>query len=173
MLSRGIGELERGQAVVHFKHEYNSPDEAAIPIVSVIAVHPILDIALLELDEGVPPDRNVLVMESELPMIGDAVVTLGYPVDDFLRNPLFASVIFENKYGIKRAAPGEVTSVSGDSISHDCSTLGGNSGSPVFSMKTARVLAIHSDGIFVYSNEAIPASVVGEFVINHSARNDL
>jgi hypothetical protein len=112
-------------------------------------------------------------MESELPMIGDAVVTLGYPVDDFLRNPLFASVIFENKYGIKRAAPGEVTSVSGDSISHDCSTLGGNSGSPVFSMKTARVLAIHSDGIFVYSNEAIPASVVGEFVINHSARNDL
>jgi hypothetical protein len=98
---------------------------------------------------------------------GHPVVAVGYPSDDPLRNPLFISAIFDDRFGVKRAAPGEVTGLASQSIFHDCSTLGGNSGSPILSMKSAHVVGMHRDGFFMYRNEAVNGALLNEFVKKH------
>jgi endonuclease G len=50
------------------------------------------------------------------------------------------------------------------SLYHDCSTLGGNSGSPVLSLADASVVALHRDGYFTYRNEAVDGASLGAFV---------
>ena len=47
---------------------------------------------------------------------------------------------------------------------HDCSTLGGNSGSPLFSLETGDVVGVHYSGIFMWRNEAVPAADIETFV---------
>jgi len=47
---------------------------------------------------------------------------------------------------------------------HDCSTLGGNSGSPVFQLETGRVIGIHRSGFFMYRNEAVDGASLDAFV---------
>ena len=41
-------------------------------------------------------------------------------------------------------------------INHDCSTLGGNSGSPVIDLETHRVLGLHFGGRYMEKNHAVP-----------------
>jgi endonuclease G len=91
------------------------------------------------------------------------VGTLGYPYKDD-RNPLFVDAIYQNKYGVKRGAVGELIAARGDSIFHDCSTLGGNSGSPVMALETGAVVGLHFTGDFMYRNGAVAAAAAAEFV---------
>jgi V8-like Glu-specific endopeptidase len=57
--------------------------------------------------------------------------------------------------------------VGGGRVYHDCSTLGGNSGSPLFSLRTARVVGLHCEGYFMYRNEAIDGATLHAFVQPH------
>ena len=41
-------------------------------------------------------------------------------------------------------------------IEHDCSTLGGNSGSPVVDLETHQVIGLHFGGRFGVRNYAVP-----------------
>jgi endonuclease G len=91
------------------------------------------------------------------------VGTLGYPYKDD-RNPLFVDAIYQDKYGVKRGAVGELIAARGDSIFHDCSTLGGNSGSPVMALETGAVVGLHFTGDFMYRNGAVAAAAAAEFV---------
>ena len=72
--------------------------------------------------------------------------------------------IFGNVYEKKRLAPGQVTNVGPDELQHDCSTLGGNSGSPVINMKTGEAVGLHFSGLFLESNFAVPAPKVRELL---------
>jgi hypothetical protein len=166
VLSNGTRVLERGQASVRFKREFNAiPDERPVPVVQVVAVHETLDLSLLEVDPvALDVDRTVLPMAPADAARGDPVVVLGYPQNDSARNPLFVSSIFGNRFGVKRAAPGEVIEVKGWGVYHDCSTLGGNSGSPVVSLKTGQVVGVHRSGDFMYRNESVLGSGLSAFV---------
>jgi hypothetical protein len=165
MLSNGSGVLERGQALVRFKYEYASPDEDPLDILGHVAVHPSLDIALLEVERRDCIDgRRPLAIDTNDIEKGHPVVAIGYPSDDPVRNPLFVGAIFGDRFGVKRAAPGEVIGTAAQAIYHDCSTLGGNSGSPIMSMRSARVIGLHRDGLFTYRNEAVDAASLSEFV---------
>ena len=160
-LSYGAQALDEGQAVVSFHSEDGIPDaEPPVPIVGVAAVHPTLDMALLTV--RLPAPRAVPVVGGE-PDPGAEIAAIGYPWKD-PSSPLFADAVFGGKYGVKRAALGEVMSRDGDRFFHDCSTLGGNSGSPIFSIDSAEVVGLHFGGLFMYRNEAIPASSVNAFV---------
>lgn len=67
------------------------------------------------------------------------VAAIGYPAEDSRRNPLSDSemdAIFGDIYDVKRLQPGQLKSVKDNLITHDCSTLGGNSGSVVLDFKT-------------------------------------
>ncbi len=169
ILSKGSGELEKGQAVVRFKFESGSTDdETPTDITGVIGVHDELDIALLKVNkQKFTKTRQPLALDTTPVETGLAVVAIGYPFEDTKRNPLFINALFSKKYGVKRAAPGEVSSTGENSIYHDCSTLGGNSGSPILSMKTAQVVGLHRDGYFLYRNEAVDAASLNEFIQPH------
>jgi V8-like Glu-specific endopeptidase len=171
-LSRGTGALQEGQGVVRFQWEDDSfaPD-APVPILGVIAVHATLDAVLLRVK-----DRSLSVTQ-QLPKISEAelseetdVVVIGYPANDSERNPLFVRAIFGSQFEVLRALPGQLTDLHETGFSHDCSTLGGNSGSPVFSMATAMVIGLHRSGSFLWRNEAIGGRLISEFIKDHVGR---
>ena len=167
VLSRGTNLLEKGQAVVRFKYEYGSgEDEKPVDILRVVAVHPQLDLALLEV--GGTAARRPLEVEEEAVEVGHPVVVVGYPLEDTKRNPLFLNVLFKDIYGVKRGAPGEVAGHAPQTLMHDCSTVGGNSGSPVFSMRTGRVVGIHREGFFLYRNGSVDGTSLKDFVNPHT-----
>lgn len=148
--------------VVRFKHEYGAADDIqAVPVTAVLAQHPTLDLALLRLKA--PVSQPALQFENGMVSRGDSVAAIGYPFEDE-RNPALAHQVFQGKYGFKLASPGEVTDTSAEAIYHDCSTLGGNSGSPLLSLANARVVAMHRQGDFLDRNEAIPAPAIEAFV---------
>jgi S1-C subfamily serine protease len=167
LLSGGAMTLEKGQAVVRFRHEYGSPDEPAVDVIGVRAVHASLDIALLELGPAGGAARPSLRPDPGPVAAGTAVVAVGYPGNDAARNPLFVGALFGDRFGVKRAAPGEVLGVSARTVYHDCSTLGGNSGSPLLSLDDARVVGVHRDGLYLYRNEAVDGRSLHDFVMPH------
>ncbi len=169
MLSRGTGMLEKGQAVVRFKYEFGSgEDEGPVDILRAVATHPRLDLALLEVEEPAGGARPPLEVDEAGVELGHPVVTVGYPLEDTKRNPLFLNVLFAGVFGVKRAALGEVAGHAPQALVHDCSTVGGNSGSPVFSMKTGRVVGVHCEGFFLYRNQAVDGASLKEFVNTHA-----
>lgn len=167
-LSSGSFKLEKGQATVSFQREYNTiPEEQPVHIIGVEDVSKTLDIALLKLEKTVYTDGrkaipfNLEPAAEELP-----VVAVGFPCDDG-RNPLFVKPLFGENFGWKRAAPGLIVGSNADHYYHDCSTLGGNSGSPLLSMKDASLVGLHHEGKFTFRNEAIKTSFVNDFLAPH------
>ena len=165
-LSFGADQLEEGQAVIRFGQERGTQEaEGPVAILSVAAIHPALDLALLTIQD--PREREPLVLETETVEEGLAITAVGYPLED-PRSPLFADTIYQGAYGVKRASPGEVLERSHETlVYHDCSTLGGNSGSPILSQETARVVGVHASGLFLYRNEAVGAARLRELVAAH------
>jgi hypothetical protein len=47
---------------------------------------------------------------------------------------------------------------------HDCTTLGGNSGSVVLDVKTGEAVGLHFAGLYRESNRAVRASVVSDYI---------
>jgi len=166
-VSMGTGTLERGQAVILFGKEFTTPDEDPLQIVGVRRAHETLDIALLEVE---PWNQPPLTISASAPMEGTAVVAIGFPYDDSERNPLFIGTIFGRRFGVKRAAPGDVvrTSPARHLWQHDCSTLGGNSGSPLLSLATVEVVGLHFGGSFLWRNEAVDAPALATFVSQYA-----
>jgi S1-C subfamily serine protease len=162
-LSYGTERLQEGQAAVLFQQELGSPEPraATAKILSVARIHPTLDMALLRVALEEP--RPSLPLSEHGAVEAEGVAAIGYPFDDG-RNPTFVDAIFQSEFGVKRAALGEVMELGPDSLFHDCSTLGGNSGSPVFSLKTGRVVGVHRSGFFMYRNEAVAVRHLKAFV---------
>jgi hypothetical protein len=166
LLSKGADALEEGQAVVRFDWEDGSfAADHPVPIVGVARIHPTLDLALLQLKAGAMPVAPPQPVFDAAPLADNAdVVAVGYPLDDAQRNPMFIRQIFGGQFGVLRAAPGQCTSSYADGFYHDCSTLGGNSGSPVFSMASGSVVGLHSGGGFLWKNTAISGAALAGFV---------
>jgi hypothetical protein len=90
------------------------------------------------------------------------------------------STIFNNKFGVKRLAPGKVKTgpgkVSGDAngwiCTHDASTLGGNSGSCIADLSEdgVRIVGLHFGGSARAQNYAHVAARLHEQLSAHSAR---
>jgi hypothetical protein len=166
--TRGTMELNEGSAVVCFGDEYESESgEEPVPILRCAAVHGTEDLALL----SIPPQasRPPLPYAGETPGVGDRVVVVGYPEPDSRRNPLFAETIFGNIYGVKRVSPGEVIRAKRQ-LCHDCSALGGNSGSPLIDMETARLVGVHAGGRFNHRNYTVWADALRTLVAAYRAQ---
>jgi S1-C subfamily serine protease len=163
-LTFGSEVLAPGTARVVFRQEqdrHNQPTDI-VPIEGTLAIHPKLDIVLLKLTQQ---DRAVLELEEAVMREGDKVAAIGFPGNDPVNNPLFLSGVFKGKFGVKRAALGEVLDAAEPPrLFHDCSTTQGNSGSPVFSLNSGRVAGIHCGGFFMYRNEAVDSSSLRQFV---------
>lgn len=89
------------------------------------------------------------------------VATIGYPArDSRIPDGDLMDRLYGNVYNKKRLAPGQLVDAAGDAMIHDCTTLGGNSGSPVLDLDTGHAVAIHYAGRFLEANYAVPAAFI-------------
>ena len=89
---------------------------------------------------------------------GRKVYAAGFPArDDRGRELASMYRLFEGIFDVKRLQPGQVMEVLPESstLLHDCSTLGGSSGSCVVDLHTNRVVALHYGGFHRHANLAV------------------
>lgn len=128
------------------------------PIVEIVGVHETFDLALLRCDAssgpGFPATPLTIAAQPNL-VAGTQVYVVGYPAADSRSDPVEMRQVFAGVYDVKRLQPGAVQSVSAGEVEHDCSTLGGNSGSCVVDLATSEVVGLHARGQYHVGNFAI------------------
>lgn len=151
------------QARIDYVEEFGALDSAEFAIKKVIGIHELFDLALLQVErkstQGMPAPEP-LSISTRPPSNREAhgVYTVGYPAWDGRRNdPEIMRKIFSNIFDVKRLQPGEVTQLLDTDclFIHDCSTLGGNSGSCVIDLETNQVLGLHFGGRYLQGNHAV------------------
>jgi endonuclease G len=157
---------------VDFRHEHESQARRSFPLVRVLHVEESTpgrpDVALLQIARRGEDDERLAapIALSEVDPAPDAVLAaVGYPAWDGDRNDaaVMAS-IFDGVYDVKRFHPGEVMEVKPDWFHHDCSTLGGNSGSVLLDFATGKALGLHYAGLYEDRNFAVKASTLAELL---------
>lgn len=121
------------------------------------------DIAILRLEK--PVNIAPLQLLAKDPVRDQLIAVIGYPARDDMRNPMKvddAKRIFNNVYSVKRLSPGTVLNpnFAPFALSHDCTTLGGMSGSAVIDLETGAVAGLHFGGLFRQHNYAVKPSIV-------------
>ncbi|HYW17276.1 MAG TPA: DNA/RNA non-specific endonuclease [Allosphingosinicella sp.] len=109
--------------------------------------------------KGLAP--HILLAESLAPTRNAAVI--GYPAyDSRIPDSDLMEDIYGRIYNKKRLAPGAVTRIEETRLLHNCTTLGGNSGSVVLDLASGKALGLHFSGAFLTSNYAVRADVVAD-----------
>lgn len=146
---------------IDFREEFGgTTGSAEFRLTEVIGVHDDLDLALFRAtkrsgSKSLPAPLK-LAPTTAKPKKGQEVYVVGFPASDSRRNdPDEMRRIFDNIYNVKRLQPGKLTGVSGSEFKHDCSTLGGNSGSCVVDLESHRVIGLHFSGRYLEANKAV------------------
>lgn len=131
--------------------------------VSYIEQRPGLDIAFLEVEQIDGSVLTPIALSKKVAVKGDTVAAIGYPAfDSRIPEPVLMKEIYGDIFDKKRLAPGAVMGTEGDLVLHNCTTLGGNSGSVILDLKTGEALGLHFSGSFLRSNFAVRADRVKE-----------
>lgn len=96
----------------------------------------------------------------------ELVAVVGYPAADPFRNdPTDMHRYFKGLYDVKRFSPGKLRVQAGPTIlGHDCTTLGGNSGSPVISLESGKAVGLHFAGQYGVGNSAVRIGTVNRLL---------
>jgi endonuclease G len=177
IFASGLGDrrldfIAGAQAGINFVREQGHIDDGKTFMVDrIVMIHPYWDMALLAvkgLDGGPDPLKLSLSDARDLPDRNIAVI--GYPAFD-PRNPSdVQQQVMGGRYNVKRLQPGELKAAMGTAsfgkvvraATHDCSTLGGNSGSALIDLDTGEVLGLHFGGEYQKQNYAVPAEALGQ-----------
>jgi endonuclease G len=170
LFSRGLGTsitYQTGGSAIDFKRQIDTADgdhTAFLKVTGVEMIHPFWDMALLRV-EGLPSSGALsLSVTAPQDLLDRDIVVVGYPARDFRSDLDVQDRIFGGQYNVKRLQPGTVRPrakiASFESVvnamTHDSSTLGGNSGSAVIDVQTAQVVALHFAGEYLKANYAVP-----------------
>lgn len=126
------------------------------------------DIAFLKVarrSDGAVQDRIELAERDGEP--GSGVAVIGYPARapaHVIPDQAWMERIYGGTYDVKRIAPGLMDDESRGWATHDCTTLGGNSGSVVVDLATGRAMALHFAGLYMIENYAVPASTIRRYL---------
>ena len=137
---------------IDFLEEENRLDSAEHPITSILWIAPAdeADVAFLRVSRaaGGPPLPQPIELADEI-ADDSPIGAIGYPArDPSIRDQALVIAIFgDDVYEKKRFAPGRVMSVDGNRLKHDCSTLGGNSGSVLLDLATGAAVGLHHGGL--------------------------
>lgn len=153
-----------------FKREAGSAESAVYRVAHLVCVfdepgqdsgRPDVDLALLRLapvTSGPPWPAPLRIQRNPASVRpGSRVCVAGYPDADWRNDQAEMERIFDATYQVKRLAPGEITGIDTAALelTHDCSTLGGNSGSCVFDLETNSVVGLHWGGHYLQQNHAV------------------
>ena len=155
------GPLGKLEARIDFREEHNILTTSEVVIDKVLFISDPgdsnADVALVKIAKGRRLPDPILLFDGKV-KAGQLVAAIGYPAND-PRNPASAvSGIFGSVFEVKRFSPGQVTgNPRGFVFTHDCSTLGGNSGSVVIDIETGRAIGLHFAGSFRENNFGVEA----------------
>jgi endonuclease G len=169
LFALGIGREELsfrpGQsAEVDFLRERDRAESRVFRIARIAMVHPFWDMALLVVEglENAPPLRLSVVPPGDLR--DREIAVIGYPALDPRNNVDLQNRIFGGIFNVKRLQPGKLRQTEDiksfghlvSALTHDSSTLGGNSGSAVIDLETGAAVALHFAGRYLEANYAVP-----------------
>jgi endonuclease G len=152
-------------AAIDFLEETGRAAEREFPVVEILHIEDESgpDFALLRVENR----SGTHALAPPIPLAAapvkpeQQVAVIGYPArDSRVADAQLMQSIFGDVYDKKRLAPGQVTKAQKNVVFHDCSTLGGNSGSVVLDLATGQAVGLHFAGRFLEANYAVPASVV-------------
>jgi hypothetical protein len=134
-------------------------------IVGCLNRHPVLDLAVLEIEGDTYPEALSLEPAAPEPE-GQAAAVVAYFTEDPRNDTTQVRQLGEFEVGQKVVAPGRLLGHSVDryhdrgtwSLTHDCTTLGGAAGAPVVNLGTGNVQGCHFGGRFEHENYAVPVS---------------
>ena len=130
----------------------------------IIGIHDNYDLALLKVSNGsegnkFPEPLKVAKSVDEANIKKKNVYVIGFPARDDRRNdPIEMERIFESIYNVKRLQPGTIMEMAQNDqniLYHDCSTLGGNSGSCVIDLEMNKIIGLHFGGTYGSKNHAV------------------
>ncbi len=157
-------------AAIDFFEEVDSPDDdsrtAQITAIDYLADDAAADVALLWVkvaDFAMPTPFELI----DGPVgKGDLVALIGYPAYDSRNNADDQARYFRDLYEVKRFAPGKVMQPPSDGmlLNHDCTSLGGNSGSPLISLEDGKVVGLHFSGEYGKANAAVSAATLKQLL---------
>jgi endonuclease G len=151
-------------AAVDFLRERDRPDALLFQIHRVAMVHPYWDMALLVVDGLADIDALTLSTTPPGDLRMNDVAVVGYPALDPRNAVDVQNRIFDGHFNIKRLQPGKLRDIADirsfghtvPAVTHDSSTLGGNSGSAVVDVKSGEVVGLHFAGQYLKANYAVP-----------------
>jgi len=158
------------QVAVDFKREVFPTPPQLLTVENVVMIHPYWDMALLDI-AGLPDAYPVLSLSTEEPAgtPDRDIVVIGYPAQDGRNDVDLQNRIFGGIFNVKRMQPGKLKERKDiesygrtvNAVTHDSSTLGGNSGSAVIEFSDpaaeapARVVGLHFAGEYLKANYAV------------------
>jgi endonuclease G len=164
----GFGELKfkAGMtAAVDTKQEVGSAETCVLKVTGQGAISENWDVAVLRVD-GLPIELKGLPLASAPPaaVANRTAVVIGYPAFDESENLIEQMVIFRSVFNKKRLLPGKFTSTfpvssygrTVQALAHDCTTLGGSSGSAVIDIDSQAVFGVHFGGETGIRNYCVP-----------------
>lgn len=160
-------------ARLDYLHESDSSASDAAEVERVIWIESDpkkADIAFLKLKVARPRDgtqQNRIVLAASDAKVGADVAVIGYPARapaDIIPDQDRMDRIYGGRYDVKRIAPGLMDDPSRGWATHDCTTLGGNSGSVVVDMRSGQAVALHFAGLYLVENHCVPASTIRDYI---------
>lgn len=152
-------------AAVDFKREILPSPPQLLTVKKVVMIHPYWDMALMEV-EGLANSRAALPISTKSPdqLLNREVVVIGYPARDWRSNVDVQNEVFGGMFEVKRLQPGRIKETrridsfgnNVAAVTHDASTLGGNSGSAVIDLDSGEVVALHFAGLYLDANFSVP-----------------
>jgi endonuclease G, mitochondrial len=152
-------------ASIDMLQEIGRPDTQVFKIngVSYIEDRPGLDLAFLEVEQIDGQVATPIPLFTDAPPKAPVVAAIGYPAfDSRIPEPDLMRKIYGEVFDKKRLAPGVITDADEQRVLHNCTTLGGNSGSVLVHLDSGSALGLHFSGSFLRTNFAVRADRVKE-----------
>lgn len=118
--------------------------------------------------QPLPPPVRLEIAELEKLPVGIPLAVIGYPSEDNRMGQELSRALLGESSGVKRVQPGFLLDWKGSrtaaEIRYDCTTFGGNGGSPVINLRTGRIVGVHWGGTAQMGKFAtvLTKSLVGE-----------
>lgn len=154
-----------------YLHENDNPASDSVKVVRILWIEPDprkADIAFLEVAGRTASKgpQYFTLAEDDIAENSDVAV-IGYPARapaHIIPDQRWMEEIYGGTYDVKRIAPGLAGARNRGWATHDCTTLGGNSGSVVVDTKTGHAVALHFAGLYLVENYAVPASTIRQYL---------
>ncbi|MEM8680784.1 MAG: DNA/RNA non-specific endonuclease [Planctomycetota bacterium] len=161
------------RSAIDFREEHDVELEHVVEIERVTYLADFLsnspDIAFLRVRRGSQVPEPIPLASTSADE-GQLISVIGYPAWDGRRNGVDEMKrIFGDIFNVKRLAPGYVTSAQAGRITHDASTLGGNSGSPIINAETGEAIGLHFAGRFLSANHGVDVAVIKDLLHRSNA----